>query len=221
MTGLLLVEDNRRYRDALELVLAARFTVHATARARVALGWLADDTAFEIAVIDLGLPDADGVDLLRALRQARPGLPVVVLTVSDQRDRVLAAIDAGAAGYVLKETAARELIPAIDAALAGEVALSPRAAAHVVAARRDRHAAPAVGSPPILLTNVERRVLEELARGLSYAQIGLVLDISVNTVRSRIRTLFVKLEVTSSTEAISVAARRGLIRLDQQGPDRR
>lgn len=213
MTGLLLVEDDARYRAGLELVLAPRFTVHATALARTALAWIADDLDVAIAIVDLGLPDIDGVDLLRALRGARPTLPVIVLTISDTRDRVLAAIDAGAAGYVLKERAVRDLISAIDAALAGEVMLSPRAAAHVVAAvRREGEPAAAVADP-ILLTPSERRVLAELARGLSYAQIGLVLDISVNTVRSRIRTLFSKLDVASSTEAIAVAARQGLIRL--------
>lgn len=212
MHGLLLVEDDARFRRGIATVLGARFEIHATARARVALDWLAGGLDIAAAVVDLGLPDADGCDLLRAIRPLRPALPVLVLTVSDTRERVLEALDAGAAGYVLKENVASELVTALDAALAGDVPLSPRAARHVVEARRTP-AAPASTDPPVLLTTMERRVLDELSRGLSYAQIGLVLDISVNTVRSRIRTLFDKLGASSSTEAIAIATRRGLLRL--------
>lgn len=213
MDELLLVEDDHRFAQVVATVLAPRFEVRSTALARVAVEWLTGGLEVAVAVVDLGLPDADGVDLLRALRSLRPALPVIVLTVDDTSQRVLAALDAGAAGYVLKEHVVRELASAADAALAGESWLSPRAASHVVHARRAAPLTEASDTAPVLLTNVERRVLDELARGLSYAQIGLVLDISVNTVRSRIRTLFDKLGAASSTEAVALAAQRGLLRL--------
>jgi DNA-binding NarL/FixJ family response regulator len=213
MDELLLVEDDVRFQRAVAMLLAPRFETRATARARVALDWLAEGIRVAAAIVDLGLPDADGVDLVRAIRALRSDLPVIVVTVSDTSERVLAALDAGATGYVLKEHIAHELGAAIDAALAGDVALSPRAARYVVQARRASSPSFA-DSPPPLLTTMERRVLDELARGLSYAQIGLVLDISINTVRSRIRTLFDKLGAGSSTEAISIALKRGLLRTD-------
>lgn len=214
MDRLLLVENDVHLQRALPTLFASRFETHATARARVALDWLTAGLEVVVAVVDLGLPDADGIDLVRAIHTLRPALPVVVLTITDTSERVLAALDAGAMGYVLKDHLARELVTAIDAARAGDVSLSPRVARHVVQARRASSPSIVDDAPPLLLTTMERRVLDELARGLSYAQIGLVLDISINTVRSRIRTLFDKLGAGSSTEAVSVAIRRGLIRLD-------
>jgi DNA-binding NarL/FixJ family response regulator len=213
MVELLLVEDDDRFVHVVSAVLAPRFTLRTTARARVALDWLTEGLDVSLAIIDLGLPDADGVDLLRAIRSLRPSLPAIVLTVDDTSERVLAALDAGASGYVLKEHVVRELASAADATLAGETWLSPRAASHVIHARRNPGPTEAIEAAPVLLTTMERRVLDELARGLSYAQIGIVLGISVNTVRSRIRTLFDKLGAASSTEAIALAAQRGLLRL--------
>lgn len=114
-------------------------------------------------------------------------------------------------GYLLKDRLATELLSSIDAALDGESPLSPRAARHVVASLHGSQPPPALD---LHLTASERRVLEALARGLTYDQIGLMLDISVNTVRSRVRTLYDKLDVASRTEAVVVAAQRGLIQLD-------
>jgi len=213
MDELLLVEDNHRFADVVFTVLAPRFAIRSTALARTALDWLSEGLPVAIAVIDLGLPDADGLDLLRAMRAMRPALPVIVLTVDDNNERVLAALDAGAAGYVLKEHVVRELPAAANSVFAGENWLSPRAASHVIRARRTASRTEPSDAVPVLLTNMERRVLDELARGLSYAQIGLSLGISINTVRSRIRTLFDKLGAGSSTEAIALAAQRGLLRL--------
>lgn len=213
MHELLLVEDDHRFAHVVSAVLAQRFAIRSTALARTGLDWLTDGVPFSLAIVDLGLPDADGLDLLRAMRSLRPSLPVIVLTVDDTSQRVLAALDAGASGYVLKEHVVRELPSAAEAALAGENWLSPRAASHLIQARRSASPTEAADAAPVLLTNMERRVLDELARGLSYAQIGLVLGISVNTVRSRIRTLFDKLGAGSSTEAIALAAQRGLLRL--------
>jgi DNA-binding NarL/FixJ family response regulator len=204
---LLVVEDNTAMREALTSVLAERFDVDAVALARTAL---ARDRAYAIAIVDMGLPDLDGVQLVAALR-ARSAMPILVLTIEDAKERVLAALSAGASGYLLKDRIAIELMSAIDAALDGESPLSPRAARHVVASLHGSQPAPAFD---LHLTASERRVLESLARGLTYDQIGLVLDISVNTVRSRVRTLYDKLEVASRTEAVVVAAQRGLISLE-------
>jgi DNA-binding NarL/FixJ family response regulator len=211
VTSLLLVEDNPHFRRALEQLLAPHFAVHAMALARTALAQF-DELEPAIAVVDLGLPDADGVELVAALRAARPHMPILVLTIDDTRARIRAALAAGASGYLLKDGVAHELVPALDAALAGEVPLSPRAATHVVGMLRDAPD-PAPTGEPTFLTGSERRVLDELARGLTYEQIGTVLDISINTVRSRVRTLYEKLDVASRTEAVVVAARRGLLQL--------
>lgn len=111
-----------------------------------------------------------------------------------------------------KDRVAIELHDALDAARTGGTPLSARVAAHVVSALRST--TPAMPArPPVMPTESERRVLEQLARGLTYEQVGLVLDISVNTVRSRVQTLYEKLEVVSRSEAIVTAARLHLIEL--------
>jgi DNA-binding NarL/FixJ family response regulator len=197
-------------RDALCAVLGERFDVDPTALARTALSRITSQS-YALALVDLGLPDLDGVQLVAAMRNHVPPMPILVLTIEDARDRVLAALSAGASGYLLKDRLATELVSAIDAALDGESPLSPRAARHVVASLRGSLPAPAI---EVQLTASERRVLEALARGFTYDQVGIMLDISVNTVRSRVRALYDKLDVASRTEAVVVAAQRGLIRLE-------
>jgi DNA-binding NarL/FixJ family response regulator len=208
---LLCVEDNPHFRAMLLAMLSPQFDVDAVGLARTALAHARAATP-AVAVVDLGLPDGDGIELVRGLRAIHAALPIVVLTIQDGRDRVLDALSAGASGYVLKDRAAHELLDALDAVRAGDAPLSPRIAGHVVAAARG--SSPPRLNTPMLLTGSERRVLEELARGLTYDQIGLVLEISVNTVRSRVRTLYDKLDVASRTEAVVVAAQRGLIRIE-------
>jgi DNA-binding NarL/FixJ family response regulator len=197
-------------RDALCAVLGERFDVDPTALARTALSRITSQS-YALALVDLGLPDLDGVQLVAAMRNHVPPMPILVLTIEDARDRVLAALSAGASGYLLKDRLATELVSAIDAALDGESPLSPRAARHVVASLRGSLPAPAI---EVQLTASERRVLEALARGFTYDQVGIMFDISVNTVRSRVRALYDKLDVASRTEAVVVAAQRGLIRLE-------
>ena len=211
MTSLLLVEDDPRFRVALQRLLEPHYTVHAMALGQTAL---ARATAVKpaLAIVDMGLPDIDGVALVGALRAARPDMPVLVLTIDDTRERVTAAIEAGAAGYLLKDGVAHELFPAIEACLAGESPLSPRAASHLVRLAREGVAPPLTSAT--FLTRSERLVLDQLARGLTYEQIGLALDISINTVRTCVRALYDKLDAGSRTEAVVIAAQRGLIRLD-------
>jgi DNA-binding NarL/FixJ family response regulator len=207
---LLVVEDNPMMRDALTVVLSERFDVDAVALARTALSRI-ESRAYSLALVDLGLPDLDGVQLVASVRARAPRLPILVLTIEDAKSRVLAALSAGASGYLLKDRIAVELVSAIHAALDGESPLSPRAARHVVASLHGSQPAPPL---ELHLTASERRVLEALARGFTYEQIGVMLEISVNTVRSRVRTLYDKLDVASRTEAVVIAAQRGLIQLE-------
>lgn len=199
------------FRAMLVTLLSPRFAVDAVGTVRGALAH-ARAARPVAAVVDLGLPDGDGTELVRALRELYADLAIVVLTIEDASARVLAALAAGANGYVTKDRVASELHDAIDAVRTGGTPLSARVAAHVVSALRT--SSPAIPTrPPVLLTESERRVLEQLARGLTYDQVGLVLDISINTVRSRVRTLYEKLEVVSRSEAIVTAARLRLIDL--------
>lgn len=207
---LLVVEDDAGFRRLLVSLLSPHFTVDAVALGRTARAH-ARAAPPVAAVVDLGLPDEDGVELTRGLLALAPALPIVVLTIEDARERVFAALTAGASGYVLKDRVVPELLPAIAAVREGDTALSPRVASHLLAELRASTTAP---KPPgdVRITPAERRVLEELARGLTYAQIGLVLDVSVNTVRTRVRALYEKLGAASRTEAVVAAADHGLLR---------
>lgn len=163
-----------------------------------------------LAIVDLGLPDGSGLDVVRELAARWPGTPTLVLTVDDRPEMVIAALRAGAAGYVLKEDIASRLAPAIDDAVAGGMPLSARLGTTV---RRQIRSA-ADGAPEaVSLTRTERDLLDGLARGLSYDQCGLLSGVSVNTVRTHVRAVYRKLEVSSKTEAVVEAVRRGLIEL--------
>jgi DNA-binding NarL/FixJ family response regulator len=208
---LLVVEDSVPFRAMLAMLLSSRYRVDAVGTARTALSHARAHHPV-CAIVDLGLPDGDGIELVRALRTLRAELPILVLTIEDGRDRVLDALGAGASGYVTKDRVVVELHDAIEAARSGGTPLSARVATHVVDALRAT-SPPAPPRVAVLLTESERRVLHELARGLTYDDIGVVLEISINTVRSRVRSLYEKLDVVSRTEAIVLAARLGLIRI--------
>ena len=204
---ILVVEDHRRVRDAIALVLGEHeLTLVATAeRALAALA----DTDPQIILVDLNLPDRDGVELIAQLSAVRPSTPVLVLTVAADDARILAALGAGARGYLFKEELGRRLASAIDEIFQGGVPMSARVARLVLAQLR---APRETGYSPILTpTEREHEVLALLARSLTYDEIGATLGISVNTVRTHVRALYDKLDVCTRTEAVMSALDRGLI----------
>lgn len=161
-----------------------------------------------LALIDLGLPDGDGLDVLRELHRRWPDVPGVVLTVDDRPPRVLAALREGACGYLLKEDLACRLSSVIDDALLGALPLSARAA---VAVRRKFQGVSDEAPAAVALTASEVDVLAGLALGLSYEQCAQRAGVTINTVRSHVRAIYRKLEVTSKTEAVLLALRLGVI----------
>jgi DNA-binding NarL/FixJ family response regulator len=208
---LLVVEDDQRVRGLLGSVLCpAGFEPVLASSGAEALNSLHAEPDIQVALVDLGLPDLDGVQLIERISAAYPALPMVVLTVCTEKRRILDAFRAGARGYLFKEDLARLLAPALEEALAGGAPMS-RAVARLVLAQvhDDVPAAPTASRP--VVTERERQVIEQLARGLSYSQVGSVLDISANTVRSYIRTIYEKLAVSSKTEAVLVALRLGIL----------
>jgi DNA-binding NarL/FixJ family response regulator len=208
----IVVADDPPFRAVLEPLLGPHCSVHAVSHGRTAVAQL-DVIDPVVAIVDLELRDTDGIALLRALRAVRPTLPVIVVAATADPDHVVAAIDAGASGYLLKDGIRSELVPAVEAAQTGGTPLSPRVATHVVRIARETRGAAPTTERPLFLTGSERHVLGQLARGLTYEQIGVVLHISINTVRSRVRAIYDKLDVSSRTEAVVVATQRGLIRL--------
>lgn len=216
---ILYVEDDERlHRIVPSLVSQLAFTWTCVASIAAALDRL-DAAAPDLVLTDLGLPDGDGDQLIERIVSRRPGLPIVVLTVASTERRVLAAIRAGACGYVLKEDLGARLPSALVEALQGGVPMSPIAARAVIAqVRSSVEAPPRAPTAPVdpasepALSPREREVVEQLSRGLTYEQVSLVLGVSINTVRAHVRVVYDKLGAASKTEAVMVALQRGLVR---------
>ena len=163
----------------------------------------------DVILMDLVMPRLDGVAAMRELRELAPGCRVIVLTSFLDDDRLLPAIRAGAAGYLLKNVEPAELARAIRAADAGEAMLDPTVASRLVHAIAD-------GAQPRdelaeQLTAREREVLELIARGRSNKRIALELGISEKTVKTHVGHLLAKLGVADRTQAALLALDRGLV----------
>jgi len=163
----------------------------------------------DVLLLDLEMPELDGVAVLRQISSPLPR--VIVFTVFDTDERIIAAVEAGAAGYLLKGAPREEVFAAVRAVAAGKSLLAPVAASAVL--RRVRGEAVATAAPPsgAALTGRERAVLEQVARGLGNKQIAAALGISERTVKFHVSALFAKLGASTRTEAVARAAQAGLI----------
>jgi DNA-binding NarL/FixJ family response regulator len=155
-----------------------------------------------VTLLDLRMPKLDGVDVIEEIRKRDSSARIIVLTTYETDTEILRAIKAGTKAYLLKDVRREELLDCIRRVNRGETCFPASLAAKV-----------ATGLSSEALTGRELNVLELLARGKSNKEIGVSLYISETTVKSHLRSIFKKLNVLSRTEAISVAGRRGLIRL--------
>jgi DNA-binding NarL/FixJ family response regulator len=162
----------------------------------------------DVVLLDIVMPEGDRIEALRRIRTGRGAPRVVVLTSFPADDRVLDAMRAGAAGYLLKDAQPSELLAAIRSAHAGGSPLHPDAAARLVGELRHPHAA------AIELTAREREVLELLARGMPNKAIALRLSLSEKTVKTHVSAILRKLDVTDRTQAALRAVRERLVDLD-------
>ena len=157
----------------------------------------------DVTLLDLRMPEMEGVEAVRQIRARDPQALVVVLTTYDTDDEIARALRAGAKAYVLKDISADDLVNCIRNVLAGKTYLAPAAAAKL-----------AEGVTRVQLTPREMSTLKLVADGKANKEIATALDISERTVKSHLAHLFEKLGATSRTEAVKVATRRGLVRLD-------
>jgi two-component system, NarL family, response regulator LiaR len=163
----------------------------------------------DVILMDLLMPQRDGLDAMRELRHRLPDSRVIVLTSFLEEERVLPAIQAGAAGYLLKNVEPSELARAIRAAHRGEAIIDPTAAARLVEALA--HGAPPPGPVHEQLTAREREVLELIAGGRSNKRIAQELGISEKTVKTHVGHLLAKLGVADRTQAALLAVRDGIV----------
>jgi DNA-binding NarL/FixJ family response regulator len=162
-------------------------------------------------LLDLSMPDLDGVEVIRRLAEAVPETRVVVFTSFSDRDRIVQALDAGAIGYLLKDSEPEEIHAAIRAAARGEAPLAPKAAAALLAERIQR-GRQSGGVDEVELTRREREVLSLVVSGLANKQIARKLGISEKTVKGHLTNLFQRIGVADRTQAALWAERTGAIR---------
>jgi DNA-binding NarL/FixJ family response regulator len=161
----------------------------------------------DVVLMDLEMPVLDGIEATRRIRAAQPGVAVVVLTSFSDRERILSALDAGAAGYLLKDAEPEAIARALEAAARGEAPLDPRAARALLSARR-------AASPADGLSGREREVLAMVAEGLPNKLIAHRLGISEKTVKTHLTSVFRQIGVTDRTQAALWAQRHGVTRTE-------
>ncbi|GAB3888523.1 response regulator transcription factor [Microbispora bryophytorum subsp. camponoti] len=157
----------------------------------------------DVVLMDLRMPGGDGVSATTRILAARPEIRVIVLTTYENDQDIVRAVEAGAAGYLLKDTSRADLLAAIISATRGETVLSPSVATRLVTRMR----APASET----LSRRETEVLALVGRGLTNAEIGRALFISETTVKTHLLRVFTKLGVSDRTAAVTTALARGLL----------
>jgi len=208
MVRVLVVDDHPVVRSGLIGMLAVTDDIEVVGEAgdgEEALA-LVESTRPDVVLMDLRMPRRDGVSATEAIVSGYPATKVLVLTTYDTDTDILHAVEAGAAGYLLKDTPHTELLDGIRAASRGETVLAPPVAARLMSRLR-APAAPAALQP----SPRELEVLAAVARGLSNAEIGRELFIGEATVKTHLQRLFAKLDVDDRTRAVTVAIERGLL----------
>jgi DNA-binding NarL/FixJ family response regulator len=212
-TSVLVVEDEpeflRLYCEAIirepGFHLAGAVTTLAAAMA------LIEQSVPDVLVVDLGLPDGSGADLIRRAARQRPDCDALVVTVFGDDQHVIEAIEAGATGYLLKDSPPGELVRCIRELREGGSPISPSIARRLLARMRAPAEKPAApnASP---LTEREAEILQLVAKGLSFADVGGVLGISGHTVVAHVKKIYRKLSVHSRGEAVFEATQLGLLK---------
>ena len=207
---ILVVDDHTVVRDGLTAMLGRQgdFTVVGEAQN----GREAVDSARslqpDIILMDLRMPELDGVEAMRRIRSVNASVNFIVLTTFDTDEYIFDAIEAGAKGYLMKDTSREELFRAIHAVHRGESLIEPGVASKVLDrfAELSRRAAPAGG-----LSEREMEVLGLMAEGAGNKAIAAGLSISESTVKTHVANIFQKLDVNGRTDAVTKAIRKGII----------
>jgi DNA-binding NarL/FixJ family response regulator len=210
MTRVLIADDHPAFRRGLELMLVDvdDLEVVGVAETGAQAMEFAGSLAPDVVLMDLRMPDLDGIEATRRINQ-RPLAPaIVVLTMFEDDDSVFAAMRAGARGYILKGADQEEIVRAIRAASAGEAIFGPEIAARVISHFANGAGSAAAAFPT--LTERERAVLEMIAAGKGNATIAHELMISLKTVRNHVSNIFTKLQVSDRSAAIVKARKAGL-----------
>ncbi len=204
-----IVEDDRAVREGLSMIIGATPGFQCTGRfysVEEALGVMNESP--DVMLLDIHLPGMLGSEGVRVFREKFPLLQILMLTVYDGQDKVFESICNGASGYLLKKTPPAKLLEAIREANDGGAPMSPEIARKVITLFQQSGPPEKLDQP---LTSQETRLLKLLSEGYSYQNSAGQMNISINTVRNYIRSIYEKLHVNTKSEAVSKALRHRLI----------
>ncbi len=209
----LIADDHTVVRDGLAAVLARRpdITVVGEAGNGIEAVEKAEQLHPDVILMDLRMPEMDGAEAMRRIREHDPNVKFLVLTTFDNDEYIFEAIQAGAKGYLLKDASREDLFRAVLAVYRGESLIQPAVASRVL----DRFVELSQRTAPgETLSDREIEVLRLMARGAANKEIAAELVISESTVKTHIANIFQKLDVNDRTEAVTTALQRGIIRLE-------
>ncbi len=216
--AVLIMEDHPVFQHRLSGIMqswprcGALFTCFSVGEAKN----LIDCNRIDLLLADLKLPDGSGVEVVAELRKQQPDAQALVISALANREIILDALLAGAAGYIHKEDSSTGIIQAVEQVLQGGSPLSPGIAREILGFLSSHHPPPAESASPTehsngLLTEREQEVLQAISRGYTNREVGELLNISASTVPVHVRNIYRKLEVKNRTEAVFEARKLGII----------
>ena len=213
-----IVEDDPDFSHALSLVVQDAPDMQLVGRAGTQAEGLAllSGPPADVLLVDLGLPDGSGIAVIRAAAQHWPSCSIMVSTNFGDETHVMRSIEAGAAGYLLKDSSPAKMSDEIRSLAGGGSPISPIIARHVLARFRNKPLTPVSEEPPAadappLLSQREKEVLDYITKGFTVPEIAGLMQLSHFTVRTFVRRIYSKLKVTSKAEAIFEARTQGLL----------
>lgn len=213
--NVLIADDHLIVREGLKLILETNdaYQVVGEAADGEAAVRLCEELVPDVVLMDLNMPRMNGLEAIEMLRRRRPDIPVVILTTYKEDDRMRSGLALGAKGYLLKDAGRDDLFRTIEAAVRGETLLMPDVTARLFAAQPGRPVEQSAEVADKLLTDKETAILQAVARGSRSKEIASDLGIAERTVKAHLTNIYNKLGVDSRSQAVAVAAERGILRL--------
>lgn len=211
---LLIVDDHEVVRQGIRMIVKTEPAIEIVGEARDGQSAVRQVESLRphIVLMDLVMPEEDGLKAIIEIKRNRPEIKVLVLTTFEDEERISAAMEAGADGYLLKDADGEALLQAIQAVQWGDMPLHPRVARHLFKGMTGRAGGNGTGQ----LTEREKEILQLIAKGLSNKDVAHTLNLSEGTVKVHVSHILGKLHVSSRTEAAVWAAQMGLILTDEE-----